>query len=189
MENSGSFQIATDTGIRQQYFDLRAAEYQRTFGFDGSWLKQEDGYDRAGTIIVYIEGGKVLAGARINFCTPASPLRLPMEYGGFTLQTALPEFGLANRRYAEVSRLSVAAERQKGELIIRLLDMLHDYARANETPLVFCICSRKNARLYRIMAANNRMPDKCFLILEKVAMASQYGIDMSLCLFHEKGAI
>lgn len=182
------FIMATDPETRRGYFQLRAREYQRAFGFDGAWLEQEDGYDRAGVILVCKdEAGTVIAGARMNISTPKESMRLPMEHGSFSLPKLLPGMNLPERNYAEVSRLAVAGEYQNGMLLLELLDALHQHARSLSTALVFSICPRPQARRYRILKRTGQM-NKPFYIFEDIAVPSQYDIEMRLCLFAEEGA-
>jgi len=185
MERHGFF-IATDPEARQQYFQLRAREYQRTFGFPGSWLEQEDSYDRTGTILVCAEEGstRAIAGARMNISTPTCSMRLPMEHGSFSLPLLLPSMNLPQRNYAEVSRLAVAEGFQNSVLLMELLDALHVHARTHSTPLVFSICPRPQARNYRILKRKGM--NKPFHIFEHIAVPAQYGIEMRLCLFSEQ---
>lgn len=184
-----SFFIASDTATYQEYFELRAKEYQRTFGFDGAWLQTEDGYDHSGVILVCADtAGRIIAGARMNISTPAQPMRLPMEYGSFSLSLLLPSMNLAQRNYSEVSRLAVAEEYQNGQLLLELLDALHEYARSQATPLVFSICPRVQARRYRILRSTGRM-NKPFYIFKDIAVPAQFDIEMRLCVFAEEGEL
>jgi hypothetical protein len=181
------FFIASGPEEYRQYFKLRAIEYERVFGFDGAWLETEDADDRAGAILVCADStGRIVAGARMNICTPSAPVRLPMEIDGFALQVRLPGMQLQHRNYAEVSRLAVAEEHQNGVLLLQLLDALHEFARSQAVPLVFSICPGPQARLYRIAFRAGRMKQP-FHILKEVAVPSKKGIAMRLCLFAEKG--
>lgn len=182
-----AFFIAFDPETRREYFVLRAREYQRTFGYDGSWLVQEDGNDHAGSILVCRDdAGQLIAGARMNFSMLEKPMRLPMEHATFSLPLLLPAMNLRQRNYAEVSRLAVAEEYQKSVLLLEMLDALHEHARANSTKLVFSICPRPQARNYRILQRAGRLKQP-FHILDQVAVPAKDGIDMRLCLFAEEG--
>ena len=136
--------------------------------------------------------GHIIAGARINLSKSGQPARLPMEYGSFSLPLLLPKMNLACRNYAEVSRLAVAEEYQNGLVLLALLDALHEYARAQATPLVFSICprpqARPQARHYRILQRTGRM-NKPFHIFEDIAVPAQFNIKMRLCLFAEEGEL
>jgi hypothetical protein len=181
------FFIASSPEEYRQYFKLRAIEYERVFGFDGAWLETEDAHDHTGVILVCADtAGRIIAGARMNICTPSDPARLPMEKDGFVLQALLPEMQLQHRNHAEVSRLAVAEEHQKGVLLLEMLDALHEFARSQAVPLVFSICPEPQTRLYRIAWRTGRMKQP-FHILNHVAVPSQFDIEMRLCLFAEKG--
>jgi len=188
---NAAFVLAADEAARMAYYNLRAREYQRVFGFDGSWLQREDEYDRSGAILIQANAeGRILCGARMNICRAfdGGSTRLPMEKGGFRLPALLPSMNLASRCYAEVSRLAVVEGNQDGNLLLRLLDALHAYARSQGAPLVFSICPRPQARMYRILQRTNRMK-KGFHVLEHIAVPSQFGIEMRLCLFAEEGEV
>jgi hypothetical protein len=188
---NAKFVLAADEEARTAYYHLRAREYQRVFGFEGAWLQREDEYDRSGAILIHTNSeGRILCGARMNICRAfdGGATRLPMEKEGFRLPALLPSMNLGSRCYAEVSRLAVAEGHQDGTLLLNLLDALHEYARSQEAPLVFSICPRAQARMYRILQRTNRM-QKGFHVLEDIAVPSQFGIEMRLCLFAEEGEV
>jgi hypothetical protein len=182
------FVIANDPQTRREYFELRAREYQRTFGYDGRWLELEDGNDYAGSILIRRDDeGKLIAGARMNIARLERPTLLPMESANFLLPVLLPEINLPGRNYAEVSRLAVAAAYQKSVVLLEMLDALHEHARANATQLVFSICPQPQARNYSILQRAGRL-NQPFHILKHVAVPPKDNIEMRLCLFAEKEA-
>jgi hypothetical protein len=123
----------------------------------------------------------VVGGARLTVSTPESPQRLPLEGSRFRLSefSSITHLDLETRPYGEISRMAVSADDIGPVRLFRgISNELTRIAASLGVDVIFSICPDEAVRLNK---GNARKPGVRFAKYEK--MPTDYGIDMSLCVF------
>ena len=174
------FFLTQDPTLLAQYCELRSLVYHRHYPHLAAEFGREETLDHLSHVVVGHQE-RVVAGGRITVARPESPQRLPMEDCGFQLADALPEFALAERPYAEFSRVAVdpafAAGRQCGLGLI--FELAHTAADLG-VDLVFSICP---APMVRLNEWNSRRCGVKFRTFPEIPVPNPFRIQMTLCAY------
>ncbi|MDX1982170.1 MAG: hypothetical protein SFV51_17995 [Bryobacteraceae bacterium] len=173
--------VTEDAARVREYCELRQRVYHHHYPFLPAHFGDWEPIDDLSHIVVVNRGGRVIAGARLTISTPDSPLRLPMEEGGFRLSRELPEYRLHSRSYAEISRVAVDPGTADGGAVnLELARMLCRTAAGQGVDLLFAICPRGQLRINRRNAAALGV---AFRFFPAVKAPGDYGVAKTLCVY------
>jgi hypothetical protein len=144
-----TFVITQDPKLLDQYYRLRESSFRKELGipdFDGG----EEAYDREGTVLLGVgPKGRVLAGARINGCSPSQDLILPIETPAFRLRESFSDLALAQRPYCTWGRTVIAPEVRCDHFAQVFADRLLECSLAMGYEVAFMVTDRRRSRYYR----------------------------------------
>lgn len=131
-----------------QYYDIRQQCFRKELGlsaFDGA----EDINDRTGYILLAIEAGCCVGGARLNSSSWANPARLPLEQDGFNLMASFPALVEPGVSYCQWTRLAVREECRSVEVINQMAAEMVNFSVAMGHTYSFNVTGSHRARFYR----------------------------------------
>ena len=137
-----------DPDLLDDYYELRQRCFRRELGvvdFDGS----EDSWDRCSDILIAQSNGRCVGGARITVSSAEHRRRLPVEAKGMMLCDRLPTLQLAERSYAQVTRLAVSEKERSQDMLRALGSAIMDHAIAQGCDYLFGISGMARSRIYR----------------------------------------
>jgi hypothetical protein len=117
------YEFTTDPGYIHQYCILREEMFKKVWDLS-HFSAQKDEIDDNSHILVARQGLHCVGGGRLTLTAPNHRRRLPMEGGDFNLLDAMPQFDLAGKSYAEITRIAVLSEYSKDNVIAELIDRL-----------------------------------------------------------------
>ncbi|MFN7922342.1 MAG: hypothetical protein U0Q16_19725 [Bryobacteraceae bacterium] len=173
--------VTKDPALLREYFELRDQAYRLhnenlPAGFGG-----EEPVDHMSDIVVALDEGRVVGGARLTITRPETARTLPMEHDGFVLAEMVPDLDLRWRAHGEISRFAVDRRYAEGSQVARQIsDKLCDVAAERATDIVFAICPRGQVRL------NQRNARECgveFRHYQRIRMRNEAGEEMTLCAY------
>lgn len=174
------FLLTNDPALVAQYCELRNRVYRTHYPHLAEDFGREEPMDHRSHIVVGYEAC-VVAGGRITVSRPERPLTMPMEEAGFRLATALPEFRVDSKPYAEFSRVTVdpayACGRRASFGLIA--EMAWTAARMG-VDLVLSICPEPQVRWN---AGNARKIGVGFQVFPEIEVATPFRIRMTLCAY------
>lgn len=161
-----------DIQLLREYYKVRQSCYRQVPGGPRAFSGAEDQYDRSSDILVAVNKGTVVGGARIVGSTPSRRIVLPMEDENLLLKNMFPDFRLDSKSYCEYGRLAVLQEYRSLDLLRHMCAALT--ARAIErgyaylfskAPYVQILCYQKISRLLQmprpyIIHKHINLPDK-----------------------------
>lgn len=148
---SVTFLLTTDAELLSQYHALRHESYHNDKYMEGHFNQgHPDAFDLKSEVLVAVENGEVIAGARLTASCPLYPQMLPSETPGKSFQDMLPEYCLGNAKYGEVHRVVIKEEKRSTKLLCDLLVEVCRYIHRNGWDYFFTPSIPLKARLYKI---------------------------------------
>lgn len=145
------FQLTNHPELLSQYHALRFQSYHTDKHMQGHFNKGlPDAYDETSEVIVAIENGEVIAGARLTTSDVNNCRLLPSETQSLTFQDMLPHLGLEQARYGEVHRVVIKEEKRSARLLSALLIAVCKRIYELEWDYFFTPSIALKARLYQI---------------------------------------
>ncbi len=132
----------------EQYYQIRQECFRQELGirtFDGS----EDDFDRSGCLLIALDQGRCVGGARLSISTPESPQLLPLEINGFMLQELFPDIARNRESYSQWTRLALLPEYRTPALLQQIALMLIRQAKRLGCSYAFNVAGMSRARLYQ----------------------------------------
>lgn len=142
------YEFTKDRGYLHQYYMVRERMYTEVLGqkyFSGV----EDENDRRSDILVARKGNFCVGGARFTIKSPRIRKFLPMESEEFTLEKMLPEMGLEQDKYGEVSRVAMLPEFGSGQYTQAIFNHMYRKAYASGIKNVFAVGNALQVRANR----------------------------------------
>lgn len=102
-------QFANNENEIKQYKQVRDKVYASHDALKG-FLNYDDGLDSVSQIIVMLDNGRCIGGARYTLSTPNNRQTLPMETEGFNIIENITDLDLSNKNYIEISRFAILPE-------------------------------------------------------------------------------
>lgn len=145
------FQLTNNAELLSQYHVLRFQSYHSDKHMQGHFNKGiPDSYDTTSEVIVAVENGEVIAGARLTTSDVASRQLLPSESDELRFEDMLPHLGLGQARYGEVHRVVIKEEKRSARLLSALLMAVCKRIYELEWDYFFTPSIALKARLYQI---------------------------------------
>ncbi len=152
LSQSVVYEFTREPGLLFQYYQVRERMYSKIWGLS-NFSGGEDEIDRRSHILIARKGNLCVGGARMVVRTPRKPLKIPMEMYGVDLVSALPEYNLEYKSYAEISRVAFLDEYANGDCTREVFRHIFRKVVANGIHYVFTMApaiqiraNRKNAQ-------------------------------------------
>lgn len=152
------FYNQTKHNLVQQYFSLRTKTFIDQWNLK-NFSGEEDSFDKDSIIIIAHKNGKCLGGARLIIKEPNSDFMLPMETNEFRINKLFPELEMHNKRYAELSRVSVINDCRNGIYSAGICKkLIMSKALSLNIDYVFCVTTKSLARVANMSAKKIGIP-------------------------------
>lgn len=176
------FHQQTDHHLVQEYFSLRNKAFKEQWDLE-HFSGKEDKYDKDAIIIIAHKNGVCLGGARLIIHEVGSDSLLPMETDEFQLKNLLPEFGLEEKKYSELSRMALQENLRNGKYCTEVYHRLIGVqARLLGVSYVFGVSKIQLARASRITFKKIGLPFEIKPEIKVPALPTYEGHQMFLSL-------
>jgi hypothetical protein len=145
-----AYEFTTDRGILQQYYRLREEMFISVWGLD-HFSGEKDAFDDVSDVVVARIGNQCIGGCRLTFSSHDKNKRniLPLERGGQSLASFVPELPIADMNCVEVSRLAILPEFQNSVVMLKLINKMIQHAVTRKAHYAFAMSPQLLARNYR----------------------------------------
>lgn len=145
-----TFLQTRDPKLLQQYHALRLESYHNDKLMDGHFNKGlPDAFDMLSDVIVAVEHGEVVAGARLTVSEAEAPTLLPSETRECRFQDLLPQLSLEGTTYGEVHRVVIRKDKRNRDTLSNLLMEVCKYIYRENWDYFFTPSIPVKARLYQ----------------------------------------
>lgn len=170
-----------DDRLRTIYCELRQGIYREQYPWLPPDFGCEDETDRVSHIVVAMQRGEVVGGARLTISSPSCPRVLPLECAGFRVREShdLVALALESNPFGEISRMAVLPKCRRGfEASTGLGRALCAKAAREGLDVVLSICPEKVARINSINSRRSGVECRLYFTIP-----TPFGIEMYLCAF------
>lgn len=145
------YEFTADPVMLNQYASLLIAQYKVELRLDlvgDNMASSLTALTERERILVVIDKDVVIAGAKLTMSSSSEMHGLPMESGGFSVKTFLPEH-YGDRPYAEIGRLVVNPSYRGKDVLAHIVELLSRYTYEMGGGYLFVMAPPINAVLYK----------------------------------------
>jgi len=165
--------------LQDQYIKLRQRAYLLHYPKLAPSFGVRELDDELGQLVVAVDEGLVVGGARLNWSNRTNQRRLPLETDSFRLPMIVPEY--CQDTYAEISRYVVAPEVSGGGAIgLEIAKAMCERAAALGVHTLFSMCPPVVARLNR---RNAKICGVGYIHFSDISVPNPFGLDLTLCAY------
>jgi len=158
LNTSRKFLFTKDPTLLNKYYEIRANCYRAVEDGPSDFSYEADELDRLSDILVVIQNGYVIGGARLVASTPENPIKLPVEQDNFRMKNVFPEYNLQDKTICEFGRIAIAKEFRSFSILEGLCEHLIKKAIDKGYHYQFSMAPKAQTRCYRRVGHKLNLP-------------------------------
>lgn len=147
-----------DNKLLSSYYKIREECYRAVENGPAAFEGREDHYDRLSDILVIVNNGHVIGGARIFGRAANSRISLPLEEDGFSMKRVFSRLDLNDMPYCEFGRMAILPEYRTLDLLQAMIDRLLKKSISRGYKYLFTMAPYVQSRCYRKIVGTLNFP-------------------------------